>query len=75
MKQYGCFELVHFSKKSDRRSSVGPEILTFVSHCSANIQPTLDCFITNFKLKYEDLKYLKADCVNTVIFNLLQIKR
>ena len=40
-------------------SSAGPEILGFVSHCLANFQPILDCFIQNFKLKYEDLKNVK----------------
>ena len=30
---------------------------------------------TKFKLKYEDSENIKADCVNTVVFNLHQIKR
>ena len=55
-------------------SSVGPKILAFGSHSSANFQPTLDCFIPNFKLKYEDSEDIKADRVNTVVFNLHQIK-
>ena len=29
----------------------------------------------NFKLKYEDSENTKADRVNTVVFNLLEIKR
>ena len=56
-------------------SSVGPKILAFGSHCSANFQPILDCFIPNFKLKYEDSENIKADRVSTVVFNLHQIKR
>ena len=54
---------------------MGPEILAFISHCSANFQPIFDCYIPNFKLKYEDLENIKADNVNTVAFNLHQIKR
>ena len=54
--------------RSDRRSSTVPEILTFVGHCSANVQPILDCFIPNFKLKYEKSENIKAHCVNTVFF-------
>ena len=33
------------------------------------------CFIPNFKLKYEDSENTKADRVNTVVFNLQQIRR
>ena len=66
---------MHFSKKSGRLSSAGPEILPFVSHCSANFQPILDCFIPNFKLRYEDSENVKAGSVNTVVLNLHQIKR
>ena len=40
-----------------------------------NCQPILDCFIPNFKLKYEDSENIKADRVNTVVFNLHPIKR
>ena len=60
--------------KSGRLSSAGPEILASVSHCSANFQLILDCFIRNFKLKYEDCENIKADRVNTVLFNFHQIK-
>ena len=60
---------VHFSKKSDRLSSTGSESLTFRSHCSANFQPILDCFIPKFKLEYDELENIKTDCVNTVVFN------
>ena len=74
IEQYGCFKLVHFSKRSGRRSSVGPEILAFVSHCSANFLPMLDCFTPNFKLKYEDSENLKVDHVDTIVFSLHQIK-
>ena len=73
--QYGCLKLVHFSKKSGRLSSTGSEILTFGSHCSANFQPILDCFIPKLKLEYDDLENIKTDSVNTVVFNLHQIKR
>ena len=72
--QYGCLKLVHFPKKSGRLSSTGSEILTFGSHCSANFQPVLDCFIPKFKLEYDDLENIKTDSVNTVVFNLNQIK-
>ena len=66
---------VHFSKKSGRRSSMGPKILAFVSHCSVNFQPILDCFIPNFKLKYEDSENVKVNQVDTVGLNVHQIKR
>ena len=51
-------------------SSAGPKILAFGSHCLANFQPILDCFILNFKMKYEDSKNIKADRVSTFVFNL-----
>ena len=35
----------------------------------------MDCFIPKFKLEYDDLENIKTDCVNTVVFNLHQIKR
>ena len=72
---YGCFKLVHFSKNLVVRSSAGPKILAFGSHCSANFQPILDCFIPDFKLKHEDSDNMKADRASTVVFNLHQIKR
>ena len=31
--------------------------------------------MSNFKIKYEDSENIKADRVNTVVFNLHQIKR
>ena len=71
----GRLKLVHFSKKSGRLSSTSSEILIFGSHCSANFQPILDCFIPKFKLEYDDLEIIKTDSVNTVVFNLHQIKR
>ena len=49
-------------------SSSGPKILAFGSHCSANFQPILDCFIPNFKLTYEDSENIKADRVSTGVF-------
>ena len=58
---------MHFSEKSDRLSLTGSEILDFGSHCSANFQPILDCFISKFKLKYDDLENMKTDRVNTVV--------
>ena len=73
--QYGCLKLVHFSKKSGRLSSTGSEILNFGSHCLANFQPILDCFIPKFKLEYDDLENIKTASVNIVVFNLHQIKR
>ena len=72
---YGCVKSVHFSKNLVVCSSTGPKILDFGSHCSANFEAILDCFIPNFKLKYEDSENIKADGVGTVIFNLHQIKR
>ena len=66
--EFGCFKLVHFSKKLGRLSSVGPEILAFVSHCLANFLAVMDCFIPSFKLKYKDPYNTKADRVNTVVF-------
>ena len=62
-----------FRKISGCRSSAGPEILAFVS--LATFHPVLDRFIRNFKLKYEDSENIKADCINTVVVNLHQIKR
>ena len=35
----------------------------------------MDCFIPNFKLKYEDSEDIKADRVDTVFFYLREIKR
>ena len=70
MKQYGCFKLVHFLKKLGVCSSAGTKILAFGSHCLVNFQPILDCFIPNFKMKYQDSEKIKADRVGTVVFNL-----
>ena len=58
-----------------RLSSTGSEILTFDSHCSANFQPILDCFIPKFELEYDNLENIKTDSVDTVILNFHQIKR
>ena len=49
--------------------------LAFGSHCSANFQSILDCFIPNFKLKHEDSENIKADRASTVVSNFRQIKR
>ena len=65
---------MHFSKKSGCQSSACPEILAFVGHCSANFQPTLDYFIQNSKLKYEDLENINVKRVNTIAFKLREIK-
>ena len=35
----------------------------------------LDCFIPSFKLKYEESENIQTDCVNTVVFNLHQIRK
>ena len=66
---------MYFSKKPDRLSSVGPEILAFGSHCLAKFQTILDCFIPHFKLKYEDSENMKANRIDVVIFKLHQIKQ
>ena len=59
---------MHFSKKLGCRSSTSPEILAFGSHCSANFQRILDCFVPNFKLKYEDSQDIIADSMNRNVF-------
>ena len=64
-----------FRKNRVVLSSTGSEILTFRSHCSANFQPILDCFIQKFKLEHDDLENIKADRVNAIVFDLHQIKR
>ena len=66
---------MYFSKKSGCRSSANPEILAFVSHCSARFEPILDGFIPNVRLKYENSENIKTDRANTVVFNLHQIER
>ena len=53
----------------------GPDVLDFGSHCSAKFQPILDCFIPIFKLKYANSENIKTDSVDTVVFNLHQIKQ
>ena len=65
---------MHFSKKSGCQSSPGPKILGYVNYCSAKFQPILDCFIPNSRLKYDESDNIKTDRVNTVVFNLHQIK-
>ena len=66
---------MHFSKNRSVCSSAGPKILAFGSHSSANFPPSLDCFIQNLKLKYEDSENIKAGRISTVVANLDQIKR
>ena len=65
-----ALKLVHFWKNLVVYSSAGPKILAFGSHCLANFQPILDCFIPNFKMKYEDSENIKADRVSTAVVNL-----
>ena len=52
-------------------------MLTFGSHYSANFQPNFGLLysIPKFKLKYGNLKDIETDRVNTVVFNLHQIKQ
>ena len=70
-----ALKLVRFSKKLDRLSSAGREIITFGSHCSTNFQPIWECFLPSFKMKYRDSENIKADHVKTVVFNFIhQIK-
>ena len=40
-------------------SSAGAKSLSFSGPSSANFQPILDCFIPDFKLKYEDAENIK----------------
>ena len=56
-------------------SSAGPKVFACSSYSSLNFQPISDCFIPNFKLKYGDSESMKAHPVNTVVFDLRQIKR
>ena len=55
-------------------SSAGVKSLGFSGPSSANFQLILDCFIPDFKWKYEDSENITADRVNIVVFNLRQIK-
>ena len=64
-----AFKSVYFRKIWLSCSLAGPKILAFGRNCSVNFQPILDCFIPNFKLKYEDSENIKADRVSTVVFN------
>ena len=49
--------------------------IAFGSHCSANFQPTSDCFIPNFKLKHEDSESIKADRIYIVVSTSYQTKQ
>ena len=66
---------MHFSQKSGRLSSAGLEILAFGSHCSSKLHSIFDCFIPTVKLKYEDSETTKTARVDTVVFNVHQIKQ
>ena len=55
-------------------SSTGPKILAFGSHCLANFQPILDCFIKNFKLTYENSENIKVNRMSTVVFTYIKSK-
>ena len=66
---------MQFSKNLVVCSLTGPKILAFGSNFSAKFQPIMDCFMPNFKLKYEDSENIKADRLSTIVFNLHQIKR
>ena len=54
-------------------SSVGPKMLVFCSHSSVNVQLISDCFIRNYKLKYEDSENIEADRADTVGSKLHQL--
>ena len=58
-----------------RLSSAGPEILAVDSHYSAKFLLIFDCFIPNFKLKYEDLDNIGTDRLDIVIFYSHEIKQ
>ena len=60
-----------FRKKWVVCLSAGPNILAFGSHSSENFQPFVDCFIPDFKIKYENSENVKADRVNTVLLRLV----
>ena len=64
-----------FFEKFGRLSPAGPKVLAFGGHCSEKFQPILYCFITNFMLEYEDSENIKLYCVDTIVFNLHQIKQ
>ena len=66
--------MVHFWKNLVVCSSAGLKILAFGSHCLANFQPILDCFIPNFKMKYEDSENIKADSASTVVSTYIKSK-
>ena len=64
-----------FRKKSGRRSSAGTEILNFHWPLLSELLTDFGLFYTKIKLKCEDLENIKADRVDTVVFNLHQTKR
>ena len=68
-------EISEFFERNGRLSLAGSEVLAFGSHFSAKFQPILDCFISNFKLKYKDSENVKIDCLGTALFSVHQIKQ
>ena len=63
---------MHFWERSRCLLSAGAYILAFDGHSSANFQPILDCFIPNFKLKYDNSESVKnRSCKYTVVFNFV----
>ena len=62
------------SEKSGRLSPAGPEILAVFSHCLVKFQPILDCFIPNFKSKYEDSENMEADRCKYSCFQVISNK-
>ena len=75
---YGCFKLVHFSKKSSRLSSAGPKMLAFVARRTFNrfwidLHQTKrrSCKYSRFQLtsnqmsdvfSFEDTRYTEDHC-------------
>ena len=66
---------MYFLKKIESSVISGPEILAFGGHSSMNIQLILVSFIPILKIKYEDSENIKTEGINTVVFNLDQIKQ
>ena len=65
----------HIGRRKMPPSPTVLKMLAFVSHCSAKFQLISDCFIPNFKLKYQNSENIKSGRVYTVAFNLHPIKR
>ena len=76
IKQYGCFKLAHFSKIIE--SSVHQwvmKILLLLAIARRTFNLLWIALYQTFKLKYENSENIKANRVNTVVFNVHQIKR